>query len=181
MKKIFMAGLMVVLMLGLIGLIFKVVVMDFLAGLFRTGILLFAPEPLVIPLALVFTVMLVIFIGFPASKIRFQGLANRFLDKVLPKEKHGVLVEKSSGTYDMAISIKKIEFVRLNGEIATLHLLYYPSAPTVWSSGLPIGLADEEKIIPIDCSDHQVYTIIATFGRNAPDTIREIEKDKSTE
>jgi len=175
MKKIFVSGLTTILMLGLIGFLFKLVVMDFLAGLFRPLILIFAGENLVIPLTIIFVVIIVFLIGIPASHIKFQEVINRFVERMLPKQKRGVLVEKLDGIYDLAIVITKIHFRRINGEIQSLYLLFYPSTPVIWTSGLPIGLAREDKVIPITNSLREILATIATYGQNAPETF--VEKD----
>lgn len=181
MKKIFTAGLTVVLILGLIGVIFKLIAVDFLANIFRPLILLFTSELMVIPLSLVFMVVIIFLIGLSAVHIKFQGIVIRFLERMLPKGKHGALVEKSVGVYDLAIVIKEIKLQRLLGTTQTLYLLFYPSIPVVWTSGLPVGLVSEDKLILIESSDREIFATIATYGKNAPGIFKEIAKNKSTD
>ena len=150
MKKIFMAGLMLTLMLGLLGIVFKLIVVDFLANIFRPLILSFSYELMVIPLTIVFMVVLIFLIGIPATHIKFQEIMVRLLERVLPKGKHGALVERSAGVYDLAVVIKQIKLQKLSGTTQTFYLLYYPSAPTAWTSVLPLGLVSEDKLILFD-------------------------------
>ena len=173
-----MAGLMSTLMIGLIGIVFKLIIVDLLANVFRPLILLFGNEPMVIPLTIVFIVALVFLVGIPASHIKLQEVMIRFLEKILPKVKHGAIVERSVGVYDLAVVIKQIKLQRLSGITQALYLLYYPSSPTAWTSGLPLGLASEDKLILFDSSDREIFTTIATFGIRAPDVIREIINKK---
>jgi len=181
MKRIFLAGSTVFLMLGLVWLIFKLVVIDSLTYVFRPLILLFAGENLVIPITIALTLILIFAVGLFASRIKFQKIVNKYFERMLPGGKHGVLVEKSDGVYDLAVVIKKITLLRLIGGEQTLYLLFYPSIPFVWTSGLPIGLAREDKLTPISSSIWEIYTTIATYGRNAPAVLEEIENKKDTE
>jgi uncharacterized membrane protein len=173
MKKALTTGLLVVLPIGILVFLFKWVMIDFLAVLFRPLILLlFGKEYLVIPLTIVFTVLIIFLVGFLFSWVDIGKLFRR-----IPKNIQGMpgaLVELGSETYFIAAIIKKVKLKKDRGETTILYVLYGPSAPIPWS-GLPIIFAKEEKVIPLKISFGEVYGITTSFGRTTPELLEELK------
>ena len=83
MRKILAAGLFTSFLIGVLVFFLKFLIVDALAPLYRPLILKITDdrEFLVIPLALVFTLVIVFIMGLAATRIHFQTIFNKYFHK----------------------------------------------------------------------------------------------------
>jgi len=141
----------------------------------------------VVPLTIVFTAVLVAFVGFAFTWKRLLRLFSKFASRIpvlnwflgegrIPQSIHdmpGALVRFSEGTYYIAALVGGQKFQGKNGKIENMYKLYCPSAPVPWS-GLPIIFARPEQVIILKLSFGEVYGITTSFGRSTPATLEEL-------
>jgi uncharacterized membrane protein len=177
-RKIFMSGLIICFLIGILVFFFKFLLVDVLSSVFRPVVLhFFNEELLVIPLTIVFTLCIVLIVGGASVKIDFQKLLNKYVVRRVPsiiEKGHGALVEFGPGAYYLAIMMKEISFKRTNGEIEKYYVLFCPSTPIPWS-GLPVIYARKEKVIPLKLSYSELYSIFGSFGASAPESLCELK------
>lgn len=171
MKRVLATGVVFVLSLGILILVLKLV-FSFLISIFRPFILYcFKNDHLVIPLTILFTFMIILIFGLIFSRIDigriFRGMPN------FVKSMPGALVELNSGTYFIAAIIKKVKLEK-EGSYTEMYVLYTPSTPIPWT-GLPIIVAEKEKVIILNISFGEVYGIASSFGRITPDLLNKLK------
>jgi hypothetical protein len=167
MRNIFYKGFLSVFLVGVIFFFGKVVIYDFLVGIFRPIIkstLGITQEYLIV----ILTVVLIILIMFVAGLIPFGMLFKR---KGIEKS-HGAFILISPGTYFLAAIITKVKFKKADGSMQTLYVLFSPYSPFPWS-GLPIIFAREENVIAVNISYRELYSITVSLGRNTPEVLEE--------
>ncbi len=179
MRKILVSGLFACFLIGIIFFFFKFLIMDVLVPTFGPLILLLTgKEYLVIPLAIVFTFIVVVIVGAITTRIKFRDLYNRYVRKV-PRNLEsgrGAMVEFSPGASYLAVIIKEVNLRKVNGEIAKYYVLYCPSTPLPWS-GLPVIYVEKEKVTPLKLSYGELYSIVGSFGANTPEQLAELKTD----
>ncbi len=178
MRKILAAGLFTSFLIGVLVFFLKFLIVDALAPLYRPLILKITDdrEFLVIPLALVFTLVIVFIMGLAATRIHFQTIFNKYFHKS-PKnleKARGALVPLDNGTYVVAIVIKETEIKMSDGTIEKYYVLYCPSAPFPWS-GLPVIYAKKDKVHLLNLSFGEIYSIVGSFGENSPKSLTEFK------
>ena len=167
MRNIFFKGFLSVFLVGVIVFFGKVVIYDFLVGIFRPiirstfGI---DEEYLIV----ILTVVIIIIIIFLAGLIPFGLLFKR---KGIEKS-HGAFILISPGTYFLAAIVSKVKFKKADGSLQTLYVLFSPYSPFPWS-GLPIVFAKEENVIAINISYRELYSITVSLGRHTPEVLEE--------
>jgi len=184
MKRILIRGTALVFSAGVLAFIIYYV-LDFLIKLWRPVIMaMFDREYLVTPLTIVFTILLVIFVGFLFTQKTMAEHLRKFPvvsllfgeGKRIPHTIHdmpGALVKFSEGSYYIAALVGNQKFRNKEGAIELMYKLYCPSAPVPWS-GLPIIFARKEQVIPLKISFGEVYGITTSFGRSAPEMLEEL-------
>ena len=187
MKGIMTRGALIFFSLGILAFIIYTL-LDLLVKLWRPLIIsLTGRDYLVIPLAIVFTVLVIALIGFIFSRRRLFDrfssfwaripIINWFLgEKRIPQSIHdmpGALVRFSDGSYYIAALVGNQKFRNKSGELENMYKLYCPSAPVPWS-GLPIIFAKREQVILLKISFGEVYGITTSFGRSAPEILEEL-------
>jgi hypothetical protein len=167
MRNIFFKGFLSVFLVGVIVFFGKVVIYDFLVGIFRPiirstfGI---DEEYLIV----ILSVVIIIIIIFLAGLIPFGLLFKR---KGIEKS-HGAFILISPGTYFLAAIVSKVKFKKADGSLQTLYVLFSPYSPFPWS-GLPIVFAKEENVIAVNISYRELYSITVSLGRNTPEVLEE--------
>lgn len=167
MRNIFIKGFLSVFLIGVIFFFGKVVIYDFLVGIFRPFIrstIGIEEEYLIVILTIVFTILVIFLVGL----IPFGALFRR---KSIEKS-HGAFIIISPGTYFLAAIITKVRFKKKDGSMQTLYVLFSPYSPFPWS-GLPIVFAKEENVIAINVSYRELYSITVSLGRNTPEVLEE--------
>ncbi|HEY49143.1 MAG TPA: hypothetical protein G4O13_03775 [Dehalococcoidia bacterium] len=184
MKRILIRGTAIVFSVGVLAFIVYYV-LDFLIKLWKPMIMaMFDREYLVTPLTIVFTILLVILVGFLFTHKRVVNRLRKFPvinwlsgeGKKIPQTIHdmpGALVKFSEGSYYIAALVGHQKFTDKDGETEVMYKLYCPSAPVPWS-GLPIIFAKKEQVIPLKISFGEVYGITTSFGRSAPEILEEL-------
>jgi uncharacterized membrane protein len=174
MKKIFTAGLIALFLMGIIIFIFRAAVVDILPSFFGPLILfIFKAEYLIIPLSIAFTIAIIFLLGFLVTRIDFRKIIHRFLLKNGLRNKQGALYKD-----DFAAIMKEITYRKINGQTEKKYVIYRPFVPLPWSGFLSV--AREEEVVPLKISFLELYSIIASFGKNTPDLLEEL-KIKSTD
>lgn len=178
MRKILMSGLITCFLIGLVFFFLKFLIVNVLAPIFSPLILfLFGKEYLVIPLSVIFTFIIILAVGTASTRIRIQYLINKYIIRDIPKDLEkgrGALINFNPGASFLGIIIKEIDFKRLNGETQKYCVLYCPAVPIPWT-GLPIVFVEKEKVIPLKLSYGELYSIIGSFGTNAPAMVAELK------
>lgn len=180
MKKILANGVLAILTIGVFIFLVKLIVIDFLVGLFSPLILLLpVPNYLVIPLSLIFLFITILLTGVLFSQPKIKQLFKLVLRQKIPDmgNKRGALVQLDSGVWMIAVVIGATILERPDGEKEEMYVLYSPSVPIPWG-GMPVILARKEMVIFLDLSFFQVYEATVSFGRNIPDLLRELKNDK---
>jgi len=177
MRKILLSGLLACVLIGIAVFFFWFLIVDVLANIFRPLILnLTGQEYLVIPLALVFTIVIVFVVGFAVTKIKFQEFYARHFRKV-PKDLEkgrGALVMFGPGAYYLGIIIKETNIRKSADKLEKYYVLYCPSTPLPWS-GLPVIYVEQDKVIPLDFSFGQLYSLAGSFGANTPSILADLQ------
>lgn len=177
----FIVGLLAVVVVGAFYAVGKAIV-DETVGFLDPHILpLVGNTTWVILISILFDLVVICLIGLVIRQIKFRTLINKAIGRVLPQKKHGALILSSPGVYQLAIIIKRgIRWRRLSGRVIKLCLVFYPSPPMGWTSGLPLGFVQQNKVFPINSSLQEILAIVTSLGFNAPDEIEEI-KHQGTE
>ncbi len=195
MRELIIKGTTIVFAVGVIIGIFYFVI-DIISRMWRPLILwIFDNEAYVIPMTIVFTVALILIVGFFATRVKLRKFLKKFnigvpilnwFFKGSRKahegitEEQGALVQFHDGTYYIAAIAGKREIVRASGQSEEMYILYSPSAPVPWS-GMPIIFAKKENVIPLNISFASVYSITTSLGRNVPDVVKQYIPPKGEE
>lgn len=188
-KSVMTRGTLIVFSLGVLAFIIYTL-LDFLTTLWKPVITsLTGREQLntVIPLTIVFTLLVIAFVGYIFTQRKLFDRFSRFTARIpiinlflgerrIPQSIHdmpGALVRFSDGSYYIAALVGNQRFKNRNGELEDMYKLYCPSAPVPWS-GLPIIFAKREHVIPLKISFGEVYGITTSFGRSAPEILEEL-------
>ena len=149
MRNIFFKGFLSVFLVGVIVFFGKVVIYDFLVGIFRPIIrsTFGIDEEYLIPFGFLF---------------KRKGI----------EKSHGAFILISPGTYFLAAIVSKVKFKKADGSLQTLYVLFSPYSPFPWS-GLPIVFAKEENVIAVNISYRELYSITVSLGRNTPEVLEE--------
>ena len=167
MRNIFIKGFLLVLLIGVIFFFGKVIIYDFLVGIFRPFIrstIGIEEDYLIVIMTIAFTLLVIFVVGL----IPFGALFKR---KSIEKS-HGAFILISPGTYFLAAIITKVRFKKKDGNMQTLYVLFSPYSPFPWS-GLPIVFAKEENVIAINISYRELYSITVSLGRHTPEVLEE--------
>jgi uncharacterized membrane protein len=177
MKKVLASGLIACFIIGITYFFFRFLIVDVLAAMFRPTILNFTDRQyLVIPLTLVFTFIAILIVGFAVTRIKLQNIYTRYFRRV-PKDLekgHGALVMFGDGAYYLGIIIKDTHIRQEDGSLHKYYVLYCPSTPLPWS-GLPVIYVDEKKVIPLNLSFGELYSLTGSFGANTPAIIADLQ------
>jgi uncharacterized membrane protein len=180
-KKVLLSGLIACFLIGIAFFFFRFLIVDVLAAMFGPTILNFTDRDfLVIPLTLVFTFIAILVVGFAITKIKLQNIYTRYFRRV-PKDLekgHGALVMFADGAYYLGIIIKDTYIRRPEGNMEKLYVLYCPSTPLPWS-GLPVIYVEEKKVIPLNLSFGELYSLTGSFGANTPAIIADLQSNRS--
>lgn len=170
MKKILLTGLLACFLIGIAVFFFEFLVVNVLSGIFGPWILdLTGRQYLVIPLTLVCTFIVILIVGFFVTRIKLQNLYSRYFRKI-PKDLekgHGALVSFGDGAYYLGIIIKETQIRQTDGSLEKYYVLYCPSTPLPWS-GLPVIYVEQKKVIPLNLSFGELYSLAGSFGANTP-------------
>lgn len=177
MKALFVKGLLAFFSIGIIGFLGKIILVDFLAEIFRPAILIVLTEVWVIPLTIVLTIIIIFLMGLILSIPLIRTVLSWILKRIFKKidNGEGVLIKTSEGLEYLAIFIKEIKFKRLTGVIENRCILFAPYSP-IPGTGLPLIFAKSEMVTHLTMSYKDLYGTISSFGKNAPDLIEERER-----
>lgn len=178
-------GLLFVFSLVIVGYLVKLIIFDILVSFFRplTTILGWS-DFLTVPVAILIMLVLVLSAGFVLSRVRIRKLADKIMNWATPKgieKKRAALVKLGPEGISFFGAITKEIELKKDGRIKKQYVLFCPQAP-IPLTGLPIIVAGEELVTPLDLSYGELYGIISSLGMNTPKFIKELEKKlKSTE
>ncbi|MBE0479882.1 MAG: hypothetical protein IBX68_02770 [Dehalococcoidia bacterium] len=187
MKSILNRGILITFSLGVLAFIIYFV-LDIVSRVWRPVIMsLFHNQDLVIPLTIVFSVMVILFVGWAFSPNRMSNRVGILLSKVpvlnwflgdgrIPqsaRDMPGVLVRFSEGAYFIGALTGLQKMKSKDGQVRVMYKIYSPSAPVPWS-GLPIIFVTREQVIPLKINFGEVYGITTSFGRNTRELIEEL-------
>jgi uncharacterized membrane protein len=179
MRKILLSGIFACFLVGIVFFFFRFIIVDVLAPIFQPVVLkLTGQEYLVIPLALVFTFLIILVVGSIVTRIKFRDLYNRFIRRVPEdlQKGRGALVMFNPGAYYLAVIIKEVDLKKANGDMQRYYVLYCPSVPLPWS-GLPLVYAEKERVTPLKLSYGELYSILGSFGTNTPACLTALKTD----
>ncbi len=179
MRKILVSGLFACFLIGIIYFFFKFLIVDVLAPTFSPLVLfLTGRDYLEIPLAIVFTFIVIVIVGSITTRIKFADIYSRYFRRV-PKDLErgrGAMVSFSPGASYLAVIIKEVSLKKANGDVARYYVLYCPSTPLPWT-GLPVIYVEKEKVTPLKLSYTELYSIVGSFGANTPALLAELKTD----
>jgi uncharacterized membrane protein len=181
MRKVLISGLFASFLIGIIYFFLRYLVVDILDPLFKPLISrVTSNEILEILLDLVLAVIAIFIIGQITTRIKFQDIYNKYFRRVpINLEKgRGALVSISPGAYFLAIIIKEITIKKTSGELISYYVLYAPSTP-IPMSGLPVIYVEKSKVMPVQLSYGEIYSIFGSFGASSPVSISELKTDAS--
>lgn len=177
MRKIVTTGLVAIFLIGIFYFFFRVLIVDILTPLFNPILVHITDNDYVkVPLAIVFTAIVVVVLGWILTRFRLQGLYDRYFRRV-PKNlerARGALVMLAPDTYFLALIIKEIDLQRLIGKPEKYYVLYGPSSPLPWS-GLPILYVKKERVVVVKLSYGELYGISGSFGGTTPALLQELK------
>jgi uncharacterized membrane protein len=176
-RKILTTGLIAVFLIGIVYFFFRVLVLDIITPLFNPILVHVTDKDYFqIPLAIIFTAIVVMIIGWILTKFHLQNIYDRYLRRVpINLERaRGALVMLGPDTYFLALIIKEINLQRLTGKPEKYYVLYGPSSPLPWS-GLPILYVKKDRVIVVKLSYGELYGISGSFGGTTPQLLEELK------
>jgi uncharacterized membrane protein len=194
MKGIFIKGTLIVFSVGIITFVIYFI-LDFITRLWKPAIEpMIEEEHLITVVAVVYTILLILIVGFIFTRENLFGRWGRFLggipllnmfmgEKRMPQtvqDMPGALVKFAEGSYYIAALVGEQKFENRKGEIERMYKLYCPSAPVPWS-GLPLIFARAEQVILLKLSFADIYAITTSFGRTTPELLQELELESPAE
>lgn len=179
-KAIFLVGFIAVFILGVISFLLKLVFID-ISGIFLKPLIIlwWSDGWWVYPLTGVLTLVIIMVIGSPLYfVVKLQKTINKALEWLSPKGEMAILLNINDGVDYFAFKIKEFSQKKIDGTILIRYVLFAPYSP-IPGSGLPIIVADKEKVTPLNITMRQLISIIMSFGRNVPDVLEELNNQSA--